>query len=106
MATGKTAKPAAKKATTKSKVKYFHENELFGVKVTTANDPVFNETMEVYGIFNKEHGVREAEARRLVNAVALSDMMEDDLINGRHSLQRAGVPFMPPQGGSMPQLVN
>lgn len=56
---------------------YLYENDLFGVCTVTLTDPVLNEPTLMYGVFNRQTGVREAEARRQFTAVALADGFED-----------------------------
>lgn len=57
---------------------YIYETERFYVDIVKFIDPVLNEELEGYGIFNKETGVREAETRRLHSAQQLTNKFEED----------------------------
>lgn len=59
--------------------KVFYENELFKVvAVDVASDDPAG-LMAVYGIVNKETGIREAETRRLFTARTWADGLQDQL---------------------------
>jgi hypothetical protein len=57
------------------------ETEDFLITSSESRDPISGADIEVYGVFNKHTDVREAEARRVVNAVALMHMLQFDLTN-------------------------
>lgn len=60
-----------------SKTPPIYENELFEVRRAAFTDPVLNEQVEGYGVFNKRTKIREAEARREFTARALADGFQD-----------------------------
>lgn len=57
----------------------FYENDLFKVVAVpvASDDP--GGLLDVYGLINKETGVREAETRRLFTAKIWADGMQDQL---------------------------
>ena len=57
--------------------KPLHENAGFYVDFAEFNDPVIEEHVTGYGIFNKLTSVREAEVRRLDIAKVLADAFND-----------------------------
>jgi hypothetical protein len=58
-------------------MKYLHENKGFYIELVEFNDPVIEETVTGYGIFNKQTEVREAEVRRLDIAKVLADAFNE-----------------------------
>jgi hypothetical protein len=45
------------------------ENDSYEVRIFTHTDPTYNEELEVYGVYSKQTGVREAESRNLPGAM-------------------------------------
>jgi hypothetical protein len=54
------------------------ETEHYEVKLAKFVDPVLNEEVDGYGVFNKETGVREAETRRFHTARMFCKRFQDD----------------------------
>ena len=57
---------------------YIYETAQFFVDIVKFIDPVLNEELEGYGIFNKATGVREAETRRLHSAQQLTNKFQEE----------------------------
>ena len=50
-----------------------HTNGDYVVRICTVRDPVLESEIAAYGIYNTQTKVREAEARRLKNAISICD---------------------------------
>ena len=48
------------------------------VHLSLVNDPMLQESTQVYGVFNKSTGVREAETRRFINAKLFCDQFKEE----------------------------
>ena len=59
---------------------YIYETERFYIELVRFIDPVLNEELDGYGIFNKDTGVREAETRRLHSATQLANKFQEDAV--------------------------
>ena len=57
--------------------KVLYENARFYINRVQFNDPVIEETVTGYGIFNKQTEVREAEVRRFDIAKVLADAFNE-----------------------------
>jgi glutamate formiminotransferase len=55
-----------------------HRDGPYVVQVCTIMDTVLEEKIAAYGIYNTITGVREAEARRYMNAVVLCEFLQHD----------------------------
>lgn len=79
-----------------------YENDLFEVKLFEFCDPILNETVLGYGVFNKRTGAREAESRREFTAVVLADGFQDQHLNPERYVEPAKhETFTAPPGGGV-----
>lgn len=73
----------------------FYTNENFTVMRDRFFDHGTDDYIDGYGVFNSKTDIREAEARRLVTAIALADMFHDATVN--YKKPQADQPQIPPQ---------
>ena len=55
-----------------------YENGRFYVRVANFRDPILENDVEGYGVFNQDTTIREAECRRLAYARNLADRFEEE----------------------------
>ena len=68
---------------------------MYAVHVTTIYDPILEERMYVYGVYNVQTGVREAETRRLLSAISICSMLGNKPTSGKEAtvLDQLEMPF-------------
>lgn len=57
---------------------YMYENDGYFITACQFTDPVLDERITGYGIFNKTTGIREAECRRFNTAITFAEQFQQE----------------------------